>query len=201
MIDEGYVKFRCDWTPGPPPAADLLDGLDTARQLMVESRLIGHDRTTGVDYGNISIRAPNPGQMIITGTQTGHLARLSARHYVLVTACDIATNRVHCTGAIQASSETLTHAAIYALNPEIQAIIHAHQHALWERLVGEIPTTAADVAYGTPQMAEELQRLYRATDLPTTRLAAMGGHPDGLISFGATLTEAAQRLLNALHAD
>ncbi len=195
MIDEGYIKFECDWSEDAPPAEALITELNASRQLMVEHGLIGHDPQANVDFGNISIRAPQPGQLIITGTQTGHLPTLSAEHYACVTAFNIEANRVSCRGAIKASSETLSHAAIYALSGDIQAVIHVHHQTLWERLSGTIPTTASDIAYGTPDMAREFERLYNGSELPMKKIVAMSGHPCGLISFGSNLAEAEQRLL------
>jgi hypothetical protein len=58
-----------------------------------------------------------------------------------------------------------------------------------------LPATDADIAYGTPEMAEEFERLYRGTDFPTTGVAIMAGHDDGLISIGHDLQEATQRVL------
>ena len=60
------------------------------------------------------------------------------------------------------------------------------------------PTTAASAAYGTPAMAREFDRLYREHDLAVQKIAVMGGHPAGLISFGATPAEAEQRLFKHL---
>jgi L-ribulose-5-phosphate 4-epimerase len=189
-VDEGYIKFDCVFTPGLPPSATLLTELDATRQKMFELGLVGHDEKDDVDYGNISVRGPEPSQIIITGTQTGHLPQLAPEHYALVTMTDIDANRVGCTGAIKASSETLTHAAIYRLDPSIGAVVHVHSLALWERLMNVVPTTRPDVAYGTPAMAREFARLYRESNLPEKRLAVMGGHPAGLISFGATPAKA-----------
>jgi len=195
VTDEGYIKFAIDWIEAPPPADELLVELAAARQLMLRHGLIGHDPQQNVDYGNLSIRGPAPAQMIITGTQTGHLPRLSAEHYALVTGCDIAANRVSCRGQFKASSETLTHAAIYALSADIQAVIHVHNTEIWNRLLDQVPGTAPEVAYGTPEMAREFQRLYVETDLPERKIAVMGGHRGGLISFGTSVTDAQQHLL------
>ncbi len=183
-----------------PPAGELLSELNAARQRMVALGLIGHDDDANVDFGNISIRGPEPGQLLITGTQTGHLGGLAPEHYTLVTSCDIPGNAVSCTGAVKASSETLTHAAIYALDPDIAAVIHVHHHGHWRRLLNSLPTTAANAAYGTPEMAAELARLYRETEMPEIRVAVMGGHPGGMISFGHDLHAAEQALRGHLEA-
>ena len=199
MIDEGYIKFSCDWTAGPPPPEELIVELEASRRNLFKHGLIGHDRDADVDYGNISVRGRAPDEIIITGTQTGHLPTLSAEHFVTVTACDIEANRVRCEGAIKASSETLTHAAIYRQSGDINAVLHVHHQALWEYLYGRLPTTVPAAAYGTPAIAREFERLYREADLGVQKIAVMGGHPAGLISFGDTPAEAEQRLFKHLH--
>lgn len=194
-IDEGYIKYESDWTPGPAPERAVTDMLETWRQPLYAAGLIGHFDDLGVGFGNISIRGAQPGQFIISGTQTGHISRTNGEHYALVTKYDIAGNRVSCTGAIEASSESLTHAAIYELDSEIGAVVHVHSRALWTSLRDHIPTTSAGVSYGTPEMAHEIARLYRETDFTTNGIAIMAGHEDGIISIGRTLEEAANRVL------
>jgi ribulose-5-phosphate 4-epimerase/fuculose-1-phosphate aldolase len=162
---------------------------------MYDAGLIGFDKKLNVGYGNISIRHPeNPAQFIISGTQTGHFADLTSEDYTLVTAYDIPANHLHCKGPIKASSESLTHAAVYELNPAFQAVIHIHSLPMWEKLLHQAPTTSVDVPYGTPEMAFEVARLYRETTLPEEKLFAMAGHQDGLVAFGESLEEAGGRL-------
>ncbi len=198
MTDEGYIKYQCVHTEGGSPSPESIHVLNAYRQHMHLLGLIGHSSEFDVDFGNISIRAPHPAQIIISGTQTGHLARLSAEHYCIITDADIEQNRVVYQGEIKPSSETLTHAAIYDLSPQIHAVIHVHAQSQWERLLYKIPTTAPDVAYGTPEMAREFQRLYRESDLKEQGVAAMHGHTAGIISFGKDLEQAEQRLLKHL---
>ena len=193
MIDEGYTKFEVDWVEKPGIDSQAIRDIDHWRRKLHAAGLVGHDAKLGVGYGNISVRAA--GGFLISGTQTGHLAITSPEHYALVTSVDIPNNRVTCTGPIQASSESMTHAAIYLAAPTVSAVVHAHNHELWAESLGAVPTTSADVAYGTPDMAEELARLISGTDFLSTGIAAMGGHEDGLIAVGATLREAAGRML------
>jgi hypothetical protein len=195
MTDEGYVKFRCEWTESPPLPAHLLAELDRWRQRLYRARLIGYDPGLGVSYGNLSTRAAHPRQFIITGTGTGDLPALTPAHYTLVTDYDIDANVVNCRGPLQASSETLTHAAVYALDEAVRAVVHAHSLPLWERLSLTVPTTRRDASYGTPAMALEFRRLFQETDVARRRIAVMGGHEAGLVSFGESVAEAAGRLL------
>mgnify|MGYP001811898919 CR=1 FL=1 len=199
MIDEGYVKYQSFWTKAPAPHAAFAEELESWRQPLFEAGLIGEYEEHKIGYGNISIRCGEPGQFMISGTQTGHLARTDKSHYALVTSWSVHGNRVCCVGLAQASSEAMTHAAIYQLDPRIGAIVHVHSKDLWRHYMNRLPTTAPDVPYGTPGMANEFRRLYRDTEFRKTRLAVMGGHEDGLLSIGGTIEQAAKRVLDLLH--
>ncbi|RMG71596.1 MAG: class II aldolase/adducin family protein [Bacteroidetes bacterium] len=196
MYGEGYTKYHCEWEAGKPLPASAVSELNHWRGEMYRRHWIGYDEAQAVGFGNISRRqAPGSGAFIISGTQTGHLALLGPEHYTLVTRADIAHNRLHCRGPVQASSESLTHAAVYALPEAYAAVIHIHHLGLWEAWYDRLPTTAAEVPYGTPEMAREIQRLHAETDLPTRQVCVMGGHREGLLSFGHSLEAAAQALI------
>ena len=200
MIDEGYTKFSVRWTDRSPLGDDMVRELERWRRPLFDAGLVGHYEGPGIGYGNISIRTSGCGLFVVSGTQTGHLARTDGRHYALVTHADIDDNSVTCRGATQASSESLTHAALYELDLAINAVVHVHSPELWERLKDSVPTADAAVAYGTPDMAREFRRLYRETSLAATGVAVMAGHEAGLVSIGGSLEEAANRIL-ALHAE
>jgi Class II Aldolase and Adducin N-terminal domain len=193
--DEGVVKYTSLWTLGPAPDAAQVALLETWRRRLFDEGLIGWDAHHGVGYGNISVRATS-GRFVISGTQTGGLTTTGPEHYALVTDYDIEANSVACSGPVQASSESLTHAAIYELDPEIGGVVHVHSRRLWQTWRGRLPTTAAEIAYGTPAMAREIARLYRKGGMAATGIAVMAGHDDGLVSFGITLEEAAARMLD-----
>lgn len=196
MIDEGYIKFDIDWRCGPPPDVQTVADLNRWRKPLYEAGLIGEYADLGIGFGNISMRSGAAGQFVISGTQTGHLGDLGPEHYALVTDYDIAANRVSCSGQVKASSESMTHAAIYELNPAITGVVHVHSAAMWNRLINRLPTTNPDVAYGTPAMAQEFLRLYHDTDFAEKGVAIMAGHDEGILSFGTDLTEAAGRILD-----
>ncbi len=194
-IDEGYIKYDSDWTSGPAPDQESTSLLNTWRRPLFDAGLIGHYEDLGVGYGNLSIRCNSSEQFIISGTQTGHIADTDGQHYALVSCYDIDRNRVSSTGPVQASSESLTHAAIYELNDAINAVVHVHSRILWDALKDQLPTTATDVSYGTPEMAREFTRLYRDTSFRAGGVAIMAGHEEGIISIGHDLEEAATRML------
>lgn len=197
MIDEGVVKFDCDHTPAPPVRSPLLAALDAWRTRLFDAGLIGEYAEHGVGYGNVSAKLDD-GSVLVTGTQTGHLAHLGPAGYAHVIDYDLHRNFVRCEGPVRPSSETLAHMALYDVVPDCRAVFHVHDPRGWQALRGRLPTTGADVPYGTPAMALELARLYRETAFAVERIAVMGGHEDGIIAFGSTLDAAGDVLMARL---
>ncbi|MDH5622637.1 MAG: class II aldolase/adducin family protein [Gammaproteobacteria bacterium] len=195
MQDEGYIKYRMHWTPQPAPYVAATKRLEVWRRPLFKAGLIGQYDNPPIGFGNISMRCGEAGQFLITGTQTGRVALSNEAHYALVTDYDIAGNELSCRGPVQASSEAMTHAAIYELDPAINAVVHVHSQSLWDRYVNILPTTHPDIAYGTPEMAREFARLYSESGFQSQGIAVMGGHAEGLLSIGATLALAATRIL------
>ena len=203
---EGVIKFEMDYRVAPALPAEQLAELNAWRKMMYLTELIGQTPTRygGYGFGNISCRIDYPcdsGQppFAITGTQTGGAADLSPLDYVVVTACYPELNRLLAEGPVKPSSESLTHGVIYAQDERIRWVMHAHSPHLWRNTAAlDLPMTAADVAYGTPEMAAEVARLFRETDVAQRRIFGMAGHEDGIVSFGATAEEAGFVLLGWL---
>jgi ribulose-5-phosphate 4-epimerase/fuculose-1-phosphate aldolase len=195
MIDEGYIKFDSHWQKTEALDNAEIEILNRWRRPLYDAGLIGHYEEQGIGFGNLSVRTSAEGQFIISASQTGHISDLGAEHYALVEDFDIEQNLVTSRGAHEASSESLTHAAIYGLDPRIGAVVHVHSEALWAALKDSVPTTDAKVAFGTPEMANEFCRLWRETEFPETGIAVMAGHESGLVSIGRDLQEAAERIL------
>ncbi len=194
MTDEKGIRFHCEWESGPPVERLLAQELDRWRNTLRDAGFVGHDASADVGFGNLSVRFASG--FVISGTDTGRLECLAESGWTHVTAWDIDRNRVVCRGPCRASSETMTHAAIYDCDRRIGAVAHGHHHALWARESGRLPTTQAGVGYGTPGMARQVAAAVRSADR-VNGLIVMGGHPGGLIGFGATI-EAACRALLAL---
>lgn len=193
-MDEGYIKFHCNWKKTDPLSPKKLDPINSWRKRLFEHKLIGVYRD-GIGYGNISIRN-GPGKFIISGSATGSLAELDENHYVEVIDYDVEQNSVTCSGPIIASSESMTHALIYERSPETQAVIHVHNMKIWKNYLHKVPTTRPNVPYGTPEMAYEIERLFEETDVKTSKILVMAGHEEGIITFGGSLDEAGKILFD-----
>jgi len=194
MDEKGYIKFNCNWIKSEPKSFSKFIEINNWRNKLYDLGLIGV-YPNGIGFGNISIR-DNLNQFIITGSATGGIEKLSEQHYTKVTEFSLEKNSLTCEGPIKASSESLTHAAIYQTNPEVNVVIHVHNLNLWKKLINKIPTTSKDAEYGTPEMAKEIIRLFNETDVKEKKILAMEGHKEGIISFGNTMEEAGKILLN-----
>ncbi len=205
MIDEGYIKYRCEWIEKDAVTIADVSELTCYRNALHQLNFIGQ-YSNGIGFGNLSQSfipplshcQPSDGtpQFIITGTQTGHLPTLIAADYALVTTFDPLQNTLTCIGQRKASSESLTHGVIYSAQPAIGAIIHVHHSQLWKQLLHQVPTTRASVPYGTPEMAAETQRLFQESSLLQQRIFVMAGHEDGIVTFGENLSTAYRVLIN-----
>lgn len=194
MIDEGYVKYNCTWISDHPLKSSEIAELNYWRNRLYQLGLIGQ-YDNGIGFGNVSRRGKLDKEIIISGTNTGGINLLNESHYTTVIDYSWRENRVTCRGPIAASSETLTHAAIYEANPQINAVIHIHHRQLWQNLMYQVPTTGENIAYGTPEMAAEIIRLCQEDRLKEQQILVMSGHEEGIITFGKDLEKAGNLLL------
>lgn len=193
--DDGYIKFACHLIPEKIEIpASLFDPLNFWREEMWHKSFIGA-YSDGIGYGNISIRVPQSDDFYISGSATGGIPELDQFHYPLVERCDLAQNALWCRGVVKASSESMSHAAIYSCDSCIGAVVHIHSRKLWERYLDILPTTAKEVEYGTPEMAYEIIRLMGLAETQNKKVFVMGGHFEGIVAFGKTIEEAARRIL------
>jgi class II aldolase/adducin N-terminal domain-containing protein len=197
MIDEGYIKFHCHWEKATALQKDLSE-LISWRNKLFQMGLIGHYHDINVGFGNISQKMEGK-QFIISGTQTGHIEYIQAEHFTTVTDYNISTNEVWCKGPVKASSEFMTHAMIYDNDPLAEGVIHIHSKALWKQLINKASTTKKEVPYGTPEMANEITRLFNETEVKNQKIIVMAGHEEGILSFGTCLEEAGKIIENLIH--
>jgi ribulose-5-phosphate 4-epimerase/fuculose-1-phosphate aldolase len=146
--------------------------------------------SNGVGFGNLSMREGASRNFYISGSATGGVPELTPTDCVRVVAYDFAKNWVRYEGDAIPSSESLTHAAIYESDSSTSAVIHCHDSDLWATLLDRAPTTSKSVAYGTPEMAYEIIRLFKERDVQRKKISVMGGHEGGLVTFGKNFQDA-----------
>ena len=184
-----YVKFTYERAvPELAPFAGLVE-LNACRQKLLECRAIGVD-SSGISFGNISMRDGVTNNFHITGSGTGGIRELVLADCAKVVAYDFERNWLRYEGSTIPSSESLTHAAIYEADARAAAVIHCHDSKLWAGLLNDAPTSSNAVAYGTPEMAYETMRLFGVTDVQTRKILVMAGHEGGIVTFGRNLAEA-----------
>jgi ribulose-5-phosphate 4-epimerase/fuculose-1-phosphate aldolase len=152
----------------------------------------------GVGFGNISMRIKGGHQFVITGSATGEIPELEPGHYVRVNSFNIEDNAVQCVGPLKASSESLTHAAIYSADPEANAVVHVHSIELWNELIYKVPTTNPSMDYGTIGLAKNILQLFRESDVYEKRIIIMAGDRAGILTFGHDMDEAVNVLMEYL---
>ena len=199
-MDEGVIKYQCKWTEKKDIIKySSIKQLISARNKLHDLKLIDVYKQNGIGFGNISQRILNDNDndkisFYITGTQTSKIDndKMNESHFCIVNDYNIKENKLFCFGAIRASSESMTHAIIYELNAKINCVIHIHHNKLWNKCLNKLPTTNKNIKYGTPEMAKEVKRLYQnnINDIQNKKIFIMGGHQDGLISFGYSIQSA-----------
>lgn len=193
-MDEGYIKFTNERCDGAVPQTTQLGELNSTRTALFDLKLIGQ-YPDGVGYGNLSLRVSKD-TFVITASATGGNRELQHHQYCLVESFSPERNWVLSRGPMKASSESMTHGAIYSANPTVNYVIHVHSGALFEDLCQQHwLETPADTPYGTPAMAEAVSRLVRAqSSLPV--LFVMAGHAEGIVVYGADLASTQKLLLD-----
>ena len=190
-MDEGYIKFSAEWKRSNVATKEDLKELIEYRQRLYGQGLIGA-YPDGIGYGNISLRLTSWNDFYISGSSTGNLSLLNETHFARVKAVEIESNKLYCEGPIIASSESMTHAAVYKSSEKISAVIHIHSMDLWEKQLFKLPTTAEDIPYGTPEMAKAVYDLCQS--LGEQGLIIMAGHQEGIISFAPDMMKAYELL-------
>jgi len=196
VINDGYIKYRAYRNDADIPDIPGLDELNRCRTALFDLGLIGV-YPSGIGYGNVSLRV-GADRFVISGSATGRERVLSSRHYALVESFDLAENSVRSTGRIDASSESMSHGAVYRAHPGVRCVIHAHSRRLFDRLRAErVPETDPAIPFGTPELALAIEKLVRAGG--TARgILVTAGHDEGLIVYGESV-RTAQALLTEVN--
>ncbi len=189
MTETGVVKFHYESDDRELAPFPGFEDLNAARQKMREIGLLGVDET-GIGFGNVSLRDGTSDAFYITGSGTGMRSELRLQDYAKVIAWDFDRNWLRSEGRVIASAESLTHAAVYSIGSEVCAVLHGHDRKLWRSLCERDVATRPGVPYGTPEMAREVQWLFRETDVRVKKIFAMSGHVGGIVVFGRDFSQA-----------
>jgi ribulose-5-phosphate 4-epimerase/fuculose-1-phosphate aldolase len=184
-----YVKFTCQRVPGEINSFASLADLNAYRAKLLKLHLLGVD-SNGIGFGNLSVRDGKTDNFYVTGSGTGGKLELASTDCVKVVACDFNANAVRFQGSSIPSSESLTHAAIYASDAMAGAVIHCHDLHLWRALLNQAPTTSATAEYGTPELAHEITALFKDNNAQNRKIVVLAGHESGVMTFGKDLEEA-----------
>jgi hypothetical protein len=196
--EEGYIKFNCQLVrTGPAIPKTLFTTLNAWRDRLYSLGLIGVNEE-GIGFGNLSARKGNSSQFYISGSATGKHRHAEPRHYALVTTYDFSHNTLTCRGSVRASSESLSHAAIYEADEHVHSVIHVHHREMWEYGMNWLPVTDPSCSFGTPEIAGDISSLLHLDQVRKGGILIMGGHPEGVLFFGHSPEETGNRVLEFL---
>ena len=182
---EGIIKFEAKRISSETVSDDEFALINPWRQQCYDNGYIGVGKD-GIAYGNISFRSGADNEFIISASATGGIAELKISDYSRVINFDIANNSLKCKGPKLASSESLSHAAIYKANSAVKAVLHIHNIELWSKLIHKIPTTPIEAEYGTQAMANAISSIVKNSEIGNGMII-MAGHKEGIISYGSNI--------------
>ena len=193
MIDkEGYVKYSAEHRNSAAAETPQWTELNEARTCLYKLGLVGVN-SDGIGFGNLSVRL-NGESFLISGTKTGAKKVLGKADYCSVISFDIAHNHVESCGPVMASSESMTHGAIYHSCFGVNCVIHVHSRAIFDGMIrGGYPSTPPDAAYGTPEIALAMGKC--AGELGNEGQIVMAGHEEGIVVYGAAIERALSLIL------
>lgn len=197
-FDDGVVKYSLEFKQSKPLAKKKCNKIEKTRKRLYSLGLIGAYKN-GIGYGNISTRHKQSRKFLITATQTGELEDLNSKHYSLVKDVNFNTFATSAIGYSKPSSEAITHAAIYALDKDINAVIHVHNEKLWNFMLENDYLATNDTPYGTPEMVLDIKAMYKKIDALSNNSFVMKGHFEGVVTFGKNLKEAEEVLYKIIH--
>ncbi len=165
----------------PQEIEELLEFGNTLKQC----KLIGKtDELTG--YGNISFRDRQSGDFFISASKSGIDDTYVSSHFSRIVTWDAETNFVESEGRMPASSETLSHLAVYEAVKKANYVVHVHSEIYWNKYLHHELTSNLEIEYGTKEMYFEVKRLLEGNVDAGTLI--MGGHMDGILFWAEKIS-------------
>lgn len=192
-IEDGLRALSSTDRAAAVEALRRFPALDAGRTALHDAGLIG-TTAEGIGYGNISLRLAGD-MFLISGSGTGAARVLGKEGYSLVYDFDREGNTVRSCGPVPASSESMTHGALYRAAPTVRCVAHVHAPALFEHLLARgCPHTPPEAAYGTPALSRAAADVMRRLP-PEEGFFVTAGHPDGIFAYGMDIDAAIRMLL------
>lgn len=150
-------------------------------------KLLKRHGMTQQNAGNISVRH---GEGLIITTSGSNLGSLEWNEIVYVRKCSIEDSTVEYMGSNVPSSESFMHFMIYQCRPDVQAVVHVHDHETLNQAMVEIETTEREVPYGTLDLAH----MSCDTFLRADNIIVLKNH--GYVAVGVDLKEAVNLVIS-----
>ncbi|MDR2742681.1 MAG: class II aldolase/adducin family protein [Treponema sp.] len=194
---EGYVKYMADHWSVPAVEPPFWKELNEARTRLYDLGLIGV-LPNGVGFGNVSVRVQG-GEFLISGTATGGSRVLTSHEYCMVKSFNLEENRVTTAGPVRASSESMSHGAVYRFCASAICVIHVHSRKIFDAMLGDGSlSTPPEAAYGTPELALAIASLVKDREAgggAGQGVMVLAGHDEGVLSYGTSVREALDLIL------
>ena len=197
MKNEGYLKYTAEHRIAPAIKAPFWAELNEARTQLHKKGLVGVT-SSGIGFGNLSIRY-RENEFLISGTATGAIPVLGLDHYCIVSSFDLKENHVVSMGPIQASSESMTHGAVYQSCPEANCVIHIHSRAVFDGMIRDnYVSTPEKAEYGSPEIALAIGECVKNSGKNEGHIV-LSGHDEGVIAYGPSVERAFNLILELYH--
>ena len=139
------------------------------------------------DHGNLSCRTPRG--CVITARATTK-ASLQPEHLVEVVGMHQGEGlpQIRYRGLRVPSTDTLLHLRVYAIRPDVQAILHGHDvQTLARAAVLKLPVTRRSAVAPSPELIDEVCQMVRTHEYLLLR-------DHGFLAMGRSLDEAGERV-------
>jgi ribulose-5-phosphate 4-epimerase/fuculose-1-phosphate aldolase len=108
---------------------------------------------------------------------------------------DIAGNSIVSRGLIQASSESMTHGAVYRAGRGVNCVIHIHSKKIFDGMLqDDYPFTPKALAFGTPEIALAIGKCVEKIGSDEDKIV-LAGHDGGIIAYGANIERSLHSIL------
>ncbi len=196
----------------PEPGAPLNPELLAWREVLMRQDLLGRDplRYNGQAYGNISTRlaATQPGSratstaknglFIISASQAEHRDHQDPATWTTIDTVNLGRFWAEARGTLPPSRHTMTHAAIYAAEPNAQFVFHVHCPEIWRNAEALLlPGIPASVPAASPAMIQAVIDLL-AANMSRPLVFTTLSDPDSVFALGPTARDAGGLLTSYL---